>query len=410
MWTRLGGILGVVLVATGVGSVGCVFTSGGSEGTENAVTAAKFDKNHLIDDDVLMDDRAVSVQKIQSFLDRTPYGTQSPLANYRDANGAPAAQLLHDAAVSYGVNPITLLVRIEMENGLVSAPEALAADDAGADDAGLETPTSTGIAKKIDNAFNCGRALGLEAQAGCATRSVARAMMLLESGKEAPGGWKRGAALKSKDSVTITPVNAATAAIYAYTPYVGEAGGGTKGVAGAAGHMVLWNQFAKALKYKGATCPADAGGCKDDAGATDSDSGAGIDVDAGDDDGGAIDLDAGSHDAATDAGSHVADAGTSSDAAAPPADAGKPPVKQDAAASDPNDDNPDDGAGHQTPADPSNGGTYGSFPTDPADDAGSSAPGSPKKGCSTTGGGTGDAGSTALLFGLAMLVRRRRAR
>ncbi len=425
MWTRLGVAMAVVLASASFGAVvGCSLAAPSSAGTQNAITGSKFDKNHLIDDDVLMDDKAVTAQQIQTFLDRTPYGTQSPLANYRDENGAPAAELLHDAAVSYGVNPITLLVRIEMENGLISAPAGPAVDGDASADSGLETPTSTGVETKIQSAFNCGRILGLDAQAGCATRAVARAMMLLEGGQEANGGWKRGAALKTQDKITVTPVNAATAAIYVYTPYIGEAAGGTKGVAGAAGHMGLWNVFAKALKYKGATCPADASGCAtDDDGGSASDDGGAVDIDAGDPDASDIDageLDAGTHDAATHDGGRVIDAGDvdAGEDPPPPSDAGpsgsgKDAGKKDAATPDPTDEG-DDGSGHKTPS-AGTGGTgnpSGDYPADPAsadgDDAGDGTGGAAKKGCSATGAGTGDVGSFALLVGLAAITARRR--
>jgi MYXO-CTERM domain-containing protein len=415
MWTRLGVAAAMILVTTGLGAAGCSLTSGNSDGSASAIAGRKFDKNHLLDDDVLMDDRAVTAEQIQAFLDRTPYGRPSPLAGYRDENGAPAAVLLHDAAVSYGVNPITLLVRIEMENGLISAG---ALTDAGAsDDASLATPVPSDVQAKIESAFHCGRVLGLEGQAGCATRAVARAMMLLEDGQEANGGWKRGAPLKTKDNVTVTPSNAATAAIYVYTPYVGESGGGAKGTAGAAGHMGIWDLFAKALKYKGATCPADAGGCAaddagtvdDDGGSTDTDAGAddtdgGGDVDSGDLDAGDLDADPGADAADLDASTAPSDSGH--------ADAGKGGGKKDAAATVPGDDNPDDGSGHQTGTSGSSGGSYGSFPADPAnadgDDAGAGAAGPTEGGCSTTGGATGDASSVALLLGLASIAARRR--
>lgn len=402
----------MVLVAAGLGAVGCAFTSGPSAGSDNAITSAKFNKNHLIDDDVLMDDRAVTAAQIQTFLDRTPYGTQSPLAGYRDENGAPAAVLLHDAAVAYGVNPITLLVRIEMENGLISAHAAASSADGGAVDSGLATPVPDDLETKIDNAFNCGRVLGLEAQAGCATRAVARAMMLLKSGQEANGGWKRGVALKTQDNVLVTPVNAATAAIYVYTPYAGESGGGTRGVAGAAGHMGIWDMFAKALRYKGATCPHDAGGCaSDDAGNGDTDGGS-VDIDAGDTDAGA-EIDAGS----ADAGHAAHDAGAvDASPPPPPADAGKDRGKDAGAGVPGSGDDDGAGAGHKTPtgsSSGSSGGTYGGFsPSDDSaegDDAGSGNTGSaPKKGCSTSGGSTGDAGTAGICLAIALAFARRR--
>src|SRR5689334_1067816 len=98
MWTRLTTGLAVVLLATGVGAAGCSLAGGSADSSGSAQTgAATFDKNHALDDDVLLDNQAVTEQKIQAFLQKTPYGVASPLAEYRDKNGKAASTILHDA-------------------------------------------------------------------------------------------------------------------------------------------------------------------------------------------------------------------------------------------------------------------------------------------------------------------------
>jgi MYXO-CTERM domain-containing protein len=67
-------------------------------------------------------------------------------------------------------------------------------------------------------------------------------------------GWSRGKTKDTEDGMTILPKNAATAALYTYTPWVGEAGGGKKGVGGVSLHAQVWDRFAESVSY-GAWAP-----------------------------------------------------------------------------------------------------------------------------------------------------------
>jgi hypothetical protein len=491
MWTRLASGLVALLAASGVvAAVGCSIADSEADSTDNAVTNVAFNKNHLLDDAVLLDDQALTEPQIQSFLEKTPFGTQSPLAEYHDPSGRAASKILHDAATAAGVNAIELLVRLQMEYALVGGqgtnvptdvlltddPDAATADPDAApasedtdaapppQPAGSEAKADPMVKEKIAQAFNCGQSAGFEPQASCAAKAIARAMANLAAGHEASGGWKIGGKTTTVDKVAVTPDNAATAALYSYTPYIGEKGGGAKGTAGVAGHGILWQSFAKALKYKAPSCaaaPADAeagtsgGGCgecspgrtqactpqgKGSACLPSHTCGCSKDSDCGGVSSGRV---CNRQTNACEAGCRgsgngcpfgqtcssiddtsgactgtIIDAGADDDSGT----TGKP----DSGSSSSSKDDNGDGAGHQTPSSNSgNGSSHGSggsssgssssASSDDEDDAGTDggkSGGSSKKGCSASGGGGGPNDlSLALALGLIACARaRRRAR
>jgi MYXO-CTERM domain-containing protein len=367
----------------------------------------------------LLDDRALTEDQIQTFLEKTPYGTRSPLADYKDYFGNPASAILKDAAAFNNINPLELLVRLQMEKGLIGGggktPTGAKKD---ADPEAEENAVDDATQEKIDAAFGCGFINTFEIQAFCAAGSISHGMQKLKGGKSTSGGWKVKGTTTTKDKVQVTPDNAATAAIYAYTPYVGEKGGGAKGVAGVSGHMDIWNSFAKALHYKTATCPpttaskdggADAAascGCTSDSDCGTATSGrvcnpqtqaceSGCRKTGGNGCPGgqtcsSTDDKAGTCSGGADGG--VTDGGRPAPDAAPPSD--------------------DDGAGHSTSSDNGHGsGDDGATSGD--DDAGSDAgthKSSKKKGCSAAAVGAEHESTAALglLLGLAVLARRRK--
>jgi hypothetical protein len=208
-----------------------------AEGATAAATAAPFDRNAVLDDISMKDEGAMSEADIQKFLDRNPWGKQSVLATY-EQNGKSAAQILHAAAVKHGINPLVLLTRLQMEQGLIYKTTASAAT--------------------IDIAFGCGcphspvcsdRYMGFANQTECAAGTLSRSMVAATTSTGTVSGWARNRAKTTQDNITITPKNAATAALYTYTPWVGEAGGGREGVGGASLHHAVWSQFATAVGY-----------------------------------------------------------------------------------------------------------------------------------------------------------------
>lgn len=205
-------------------------------GGSSKVTARAFDRNAVIDDKSLGDSDALSAADVQKLLDKTPWNKKSVLATYSE-NGKSAAEIMVEAAQKYKINPLELVTRAQMEQGLVYK--------------------TTAPAETIAKAFGCGcpddgscsaTYKGFTAQADCAAGTLRRSMdKALTTGTVT--GWKRSATKQSSDGLAVTPTNAATAALYTYTPWVGEYGGGKKGVGGVSLHFQVWNQMAEHAQY-----------------------------------------------------------------------------------------------------------------------------------------------------------------
>ena len=65
-----------------------------------------------------------------------------------------------------------------------------------------------------------------------------------------------GKTTTSDDGLAIIPKNAVTAALYTYTPWVGEHGGGKAGVGGVSLHAQVWDRFAEFVSYGAWAAPA----------------------------------------------------------------------------------------------------------------------------------------------------------
>ena len=208
-----------------------------SKGTASSVTERPFDRNAVLDDKSMRDAETLTVADVQKFLDKTPWGTRSVLAKYSEG-GKSAAAIMVDAAKAHGINPLEMLVRVQMEQGLVYKTTA---------------PAST-----ISLAFGCGcphsavcndSYRGFANQASCAAGTMRRTMDKALTASGTVSGWSRGKTKDTEDGLTIVPKNAVTAALYTYTPWVGEAGGGKKGVGGVSLHAQVWDRFAESVSY-----------------------------------------------------------------------------------------------------------------------------------------------------------------
>lgn len=67
---------------------------------------------------------SVGADELQDFFEETPYGTRSWLADAR-FDGKRAADLIMDASVEFRINPLLLLLRMQVEQGLPVVPNAL---------------------------------------------------------------------------------------------------------------------------------------------------------------------------------------------------------------------------------------------------------------------------------------------
>src|SRR5687768_5502499 len=168
-----------------------------AEGQSSAATTAPFDRNSVLDDASMKDSDAMGEADIQKMLDRNPWGKKSVLATY-EQNGKSAATIIHAAAVKHGINPLVLLTRLQMEQGLINKTVA---------------PQAT-----IDIAFGCGcphspvcsdRYMGFENQTECAAGTLSRSMVAATTSTGTVSGWARNRTKETQDGIAITPKNAA---------------------------------------------------------------------------------------------------------------------------------------------------------------------------------------------------------
>jgi hypothetical protein len=262
-----------------------------------AVTQDAFDKNNVLDDKSLRDSTAMSADAVQKFLLNTPWGGKSILASYTEG-GKSAAQIMVDAATKHDVNPLEMLVRVQMAQGLVkktSAPEATIAIAFG-----CGCPDSP-----VADAYR-----GFANQAECAAGTLGRSIDRALTASGTVSGWARNKEKTSEDGLAVTPANAATAAIYTYMPWVGEKGGGKAGVGGASLHWETWGSFAAFANYGDWATE----GAQQDAGGGDPAPGSGATPDAGADDAGADDAAPAGSTMAPDAGAKPKDDGSDDNA------------------------------------------------------------------------------------------------
>ena len=141
----------------------------------------------------MRDAETLTVADVQKFLDKTPWGTRSALARYTEG-GKSAATIMVDAAKAHGINPLEMLVRVQMEQGLVYKTTA---------------PATT-----ISLAFGCGcphssvcndSYRGFANQAECAAGTMRRTMDKALTASGTVSGWSRGKAKATEDGLTIVP-------------------------------------------------------------------------------------------------------------------------------------------------------------------------------------------------------------
>jgi hypothetical protein len=189
---------------------------------------AAFDAGLLMDDTAFADPYAMTAQDLQAFFEHTPYGTRSFFADYRHG-GHSVAELVAAAAQQHRVSPMVLLVKLQVEMGLVSK---------------TQTPSQY----KLDRAMGCGclsssncdSFLGLGEQIDCAARVFRSYLDDLASSGETIAGWSVGRATRSLDHVWVTPASRATAALYTYTPWVQQ---------GYGGNWLFWNVYHKYARH-----------------------------------------------------------------------------------------------------------------------------------------------------------------
>ena len=156
----------------------------------------RFQKKYLISDQALTNFKTMSVDEIQSFLEKKDSVLAKP---YR---GSTPAKMIHAAAQKYGINPQVLLTRLQCEQGLISA--------------------KTAPKKKLDWALGigtydsgnwCQKYKGLDKQVEFVSATYRRQYDIARV--QIAGGKKLQMNIDGRD---ITVKNAATYAFYQYGP------------------------------------------------------------------------------------------------------------------------------------------------------------------------------------------------
>ncbi len=178
-----------------------------------ALAAASFNPNIIISDNDLTNSQSMSHDRLQNFLEHKgalgSYTTNDPWGNTKSA-----AQIIHDAAQYWTISPQYLLVRMQIEQSLVTSANPTQRQ--------LDWATGYGVCdscskddpqvKKYQGFFN---------QINWAARRIRESYLAdLESRGMTFTGWGPGITKTTGDGYQVTPANDATAALYTYTPYV----------------------------------------------------------------------------------------------------------------------------------------------------------------------------------------------
>lgn len=201
-------------------------SSGKSDGLSD-----QFDQEWLMGDLFFLNTSALSVDDLQRFLSDSPYGTKSWLASF-EVDGIMASEYIVKIAHEQGVNPILLLTRMQVEQSIIGK---------------TELPS----VRRRDAALGCGcydgercapQFKGLPNQLRCAAQTLRK---LFDDSRSDTGLWVAGRTRTTLDGLRVHPANHATAALYAYTPWV---------LRGRGGNWLAWNvtrKFTRFMKERG---------------------------------------------------------------------------------------------------------------------------------------------------------------
>jgi hypothetical protein len=181
-----------------------------------------FQPNRVVSDEAFFEVGALTADQVQAFLEDTPYGRRSFLADHRLDDGQRVSAALVAAAERHQLNPLVLLVTLQKEAGLISRS------------------ISPG-GHRVDYAFGCGcpdgggcmsAYRGLDRQLECAAARFREYADDLDAGGTTIAGYRPGKASRVLDGTTVVPANQATAMLYTYTPWI---------LRGSGGNWLFWN-------------------------------------------------------------------------------------------------------------------------------------------------------------------------
>ncbi len=210
--------------------------------------APEFDRDKIISLEELTDStvtgdvlRAFLTYRVVDKTRKSPYGHESFLSSYY-SNGLSAVDALLNAAEQYRINPLVLLARVEMAQGLVGM-EFYPTDDPA----------------RVEYVFRCGCSgpgvcdpayAGFDHQVDCLARQYRIILDDMDAnGGVTAGGWSKGKDGRTIDGKVVTPVDDGTAAAYQFDPVVGDARTGNQLF------WTIWVNYVKAAGYQASAGP-----------------------------------------------------------------------------------------------------------------------------------------------------------
>lgn len=200
----------------------------GNGTTQNKTAVLEFEdvREHITTDLELRNELSMTLENIENFL----FSINSFLAFYvtEDAFGTErtAAEIIYNAANDYGINPQSLLVTLQKEQGLLSTPP----DEA--------TQFQLDLAMGYAPGNPSFRGFGI--QVDRAAWQIDKYYRDMETVGTTVSGWGVMISKATEDCLVITPRNMATAALYTYTPLAGLQWGGCTPFGG---NFLYWDLF-----------------------------------------------------------------------------------------------------------------------------------------------------------------------
>jgi murein DD-endopeptidase MepM/ murein hydrolase activator NlpD len=194
-----------------------------------AEAALAYDKNDIITDSQLINAGAMSAAQIQNFL----ASQSSVLANYF-AGGKTAAQRIHDDCQTHGISPYVVLVTLQKEKGLIRSSTA--------NPNSFAMGWNTGDSSTSDFAN----------QIYYGTRQFKLHYENVRGYHDLDGVAWYGQTRTVNDG-RVTGKSTATEALYMYTPWIGQGGGGRSGVGG---NYLFWDLWKISFRFETTTASA----------------------------------------------------------------------------------------------------------------------------------------------------------
>lgn len=183
-----------------------------AQSTSTLTLPTGFDPNHVLEDDDIFDVNGMTYQRLVDFLNSkgTLATTKMP-----DIDGVvkPIPDIIWRVAQSYKINPKYLLALMEKEQSLVTDPDPSQGQ--------FDWATGYGVCdscSKDDPSIEAYK--GFAAQLEWAGKQFREKYLLQILGNGSTKGGDAPGKPLSIDGLTVTPVNDATAMLYAYTPHL----------------------------------------------------------------------------------------------------------------------------------------------------------------------------------------------